>query len=185
MEIPIIDIKNKENPLEINNKIISLYKSYNIFHYDVKLQNKRVLVSSIRNNDTLLIRGFCIILGAYSPDKNIWVWSDKSVITYKNMNNKVSKIRKKLLKLIDKNINDSILHDRIKQFILSDHIGISTLELCMYLYYIALFINKIIKNISMITSLRPGKMGNYIDVNIFTTISSYNINELTIFGSPV
>lgn len=70
--------------LELNEKL-KKYESLNVISNIAIVNNKRKFILSIYNLDNVLYRTEYIILGTYSTERNLWVWSNMSTTIDKKM----------------------------------------------------------------------------------------------------
>jgi len=174
MEIPYVDNMINES-IDINNEIISKFKSYIMYSYDVKIRDEKKFIGSIIVNENVILRIEYVICGSFSKDKNIWIWSDKS----QSINNKsrilIRELRSSLIQTLANNneLKDEIKSE-LKNFCSSDYSIIPTLDLVKYLFYMSSMISKVIKNSNMLTITRD----SYIDFLIIKKILYNGIEQL-------
>src|SRR5579872_20044 len=148
MEIPHLNsIKSMEHdPLELNNKLISIYKSYAIYSQDVRVRNEKKFIGSIYHEDELLLRFEYIVLGSYSKDMNVWIWADQSMSFNRNTKKEVGNYRT----VLSQNITD----ENLKKFVNTNYSVLASLDLCKNLYYVSLMISENNKGYCVLTSSR-------------------------------
>lgn len=185
MEIPQRNNHNNQS-IELNNKLLKLYKSYVLYSQDVVIRDEKKFIGSVYgvhdDKESVVLRVDYIVLGSYSKEKNVWIWADQSQSINKNTKILVSNLRSSIVES-DDNSNmwfitrsgnqndDDQITKRIKVFCSLDYAVISTAELCTYLNYLSLIISEKIKGSVFLTTER----GNNIDVLIVKKILFNNI----------
>jgi hypothetical protein len=108
---------------------------------------KKKFITTLYDANGIIMRGEFIIIGSYSKEKNVWIWSDQSPVLHKKMVKAVIDLRATIIN----NMSNVSKHDLIifKQFIETPYsiMPISTLfdNLCMLETFVG---QKIITDIS-------------------------------------
>jgi hypothetical protein len=94
--------------LELNRKLITGYKPYDVFSEATHINEKKKFIITIVHNRKIILKAEYVILGAFSSEKNVWIWSDQSNVHDKKMMKLVFDLRKQIItQLIDTNISPS------------------------------------------------------------------------------
>jgi hypothetical protein len=86
--------------LELNEKL-KKYENLNLISNIAIVNNKRKFILSIYDSDIVLYRTEYIILGTYSTEKNLWIWSNMSTTIDKKMAEYVTHFKDTIISTIN------------------------------------------------------------------------------------
>jgi hypothetical protein len=76
---------------------------------------KKKFITTLYGNNGILMRAEYIVIGTYSKEKNVWIWSDQSLVLHKKMVKNVIDLKCTIMKNIT-NISNNNLNS-FQQFI--------------------------------------------------------------------
>lgn len=108
--------------------IDSKYNNYVTNSTEMDYNAKKLYIMSIFNNDIdweLIFKFSFTVMGTYSSDKNIWVWSDQSHFLDTVMKAKISKMRKTLT---NNTLSNNKTTQEIIQYFVKDNYSVIPFE---------------------------------------------------------
>lgn len=109
------DSNNLNDMLELNTKLMKYYKPFSIYSTQTIVNEKKKFIIDIYHNDLLVLRAEYVPIGSYSPEMNVWIWSDQSLVLDKKIVEYVSKLRSNMMNLATNKNNKE--YDKFKKFV--------------------------------------------------------------------